>query len=123
MVPRVRCLILRLKTNWKRWWCLAMMSMVTAINGQDGEGGCCSDDEEVGCAEMTVPDKSPAEFFTPNLLQSILLLTRLGLDRDLAVIGAGSRAEIWAADAWDSYLTEKETAFSETDEDAFPGIL
>ncbi|MCU1631874.1 MAG: Transcriptional regulator MraZ, partial [Micrococcaceae bacterium] len=34
-----------------------------------------------------------------------------------------SRAEIWAAEAWESYLEEKETAFSETDEDAFPGII
>jgi MraZ protein len=46
-----------------------------------------------------------------------------GLDRELAVIGAGTRAEIWDAQAWNEYLTEKETAFSETDEDAIPGIF
>ncbi|WP_104164239.1 division/cell wall cluster transcriptional repressor MraZ [Arthrobacter sp. SX1312] len=68
-------------------------------------------------ASDEVPDKQGRITIPPALR------TYAGLDRDLAVIGAGSRAEIWAADAWDSYLTEKETAFSETDEDAFPGIL
>jgi MraZ protein len=45
-----------------------------------------------------------------------------GLGRELAVIGAGTRAEIWDAQAWNEYLAEKETAFSETD-DPIPGIL
>ncbi len=68
-------------------------------------------------ASDEVPDKQ-GRITIPPALRSYA-----GLDRELAVIGAGSRAEIWAADAWDSYLTEKETAFSETDEDAFPGII
>ncbi|MDQ0260066.1 DNA-binding transcriptional regulator/RsmH inhibitor MraZ [Sinomonas atrocyanea] len=46
-----------------------------------------------------------------------------GLDRDLAVIGVGTRAEIWDAQAWEDYLSEKESAFSETDDDAIPGII
>ncbi|WP_434991878.1 division/cell wall cluster transcriptional repressor MraZ [Arthrobacter sp. Ld5] len=68
-------------------------------------------------ASDEVPDKQGRITIPPALR------AYAGLDRDLAVIGAGSRAEIWASDAWDSYLTEKETAFSETDEDAFPGII
>lgn len=68
-------------------------------------------------ASDEVPDKQ-GRITIPTALR-----TYAGLDRDLAVIGAGSRAEIWAADAWDTYLTEKETAFSETDGDAFPGII
>lgn len=68
-------------------------------------------------ASDEVPDKQGRITIPPALR------TYAGLDRDLAVIGAGSRAEIWAAGAWESYLTEKETAFSETDEDAFPGII
>ncbi len=68
-------------------------------------------------ASDEVPDKQGRITIPPALR------TYAGLDRDLAVIGAGSRAEIWAADAWDTYLTDKETAFSETDEDAFPGII
>ncbi|MCB4207711.1 division/cell wall cluster transcriptional repressor MraZ [Arthrobacter sp. UM1] len=46
-----------------------------------------------------------------------------GLERDIAVIGAGTRAEIWSAAAWEEYLAAQETAFSETDEDVLPGIL
>ena len=45
-----------------------------------------------------------------------------GLGRELAVIGAGTRAEIWDAEAWNEYLAEKETAFSETDDDHLPGF-
>ncbi|WP_179387788.1 division/cell wall cluster transcriptional repressor MraZ [Psychromicrobium silvestre] len=48
-----------------------------------------------------------------------------GLERELAVIGAGSRAEIWDATAWADYLEEKENSFSDTDsvDNAIPGIL
>ena len=46
-----------------------------------------------------------------------------GLDREVTVIGAGSRAEIWDTQAWNAYLEERETAFSETDEEVFPGIF
>ncbi|MHA7281170.1 division/cell wall cluster transcriptional repressor MraZ [Arthrobacter sp. MDT2-2] len=68
-------------------------------------------------ASDEVPDKQ-GRITIPPALRSYA-----GLDRDLAVIGAGSRAEIWAAEAWESYLAEKEAAFSDTDEDAFPGII
>jgi MraZ protein len=46
-----------------------------------------------------------------------------GLDRDLAVIGAGSRAEIWDAEAWDEYLTANEAAFADTAEEVIPGLF
>lgn len=46
-----------------------------------------------------------------------------GLDKELAVIGAGSRAEIWDMATWESYLQEKETEFSETDEDELQGFM
>src|SRR5215813_15093580 len=36
-----------------------------------------------------------------------------GLDRDLVVIGASSRVEIWDQQAWDTYLATSETAFAE----------
>ena len=68
-------------------------------------------------ASDEVPDKQGRVTIPPALR------TYAGLDRELAVIGAGSRAEIWDAGAWNAYLEEKETAFSETDEDALPGIF
>ncbi|MGC5047732.1 division/cell wall cluster transcriptional repressor MraZ [Micrococcus porci] len=46
-----------------------------------------------------------------------------GLDRDVTVIGAGTRAEIWDTAAWAAYLAEQEATFSETDEDVLGGIL
>ncbi|MDO5494090.1 MAG: division/cell wall cluster transcriptional repressor MraZ [bacterium] len=46
-----------------------------------------------------------------------------GLDRDLAVIGAGTRVEIWDAQAWATYLDAQETAYSETAEEVVPGLF
>lgn len=46
-----------------------------------------------------------------------------GLERELAVIGAGSRAEIWGAKAWESYVHDKEAAFAETAEEVIPGLF
>ena len=46
-----------------------------------------------------------------------------GLERELAVIGAGSRAEIWGAKAWEAYVHDKEAAFAETAEEVIPGLF
>lgn len=46
-----------------------------------------------------------------------------GLERDLAVIGAGSRAEIWDAEAWQTYLNAQEDAFSDIEEEVIPGMF
>ncbi|MGO1538981.1 MAG: division/cell wall cluster transcriptional repressor MraZ [Leucobacter sp.] len=45
------------------------------------------------------------------------------LDRELAVIGAGTRAEIWDVEAWQRYLSEQESAFSEIEEEVIPGMF
>ena len=46
-----------------------------------------------------------------------------GLDRDVTVIGAGTRVEIWDSESWNTYLADQEAAFSETDEDVLPGVF
>ena len=46
-----------------------------------------------------------------------------GLDRDLTVIGAGNRAEIWATSAWDAYYAAQEASFSDTSEEVVPGLF
>lgn len=46
-----------------------------------------------------------------------------GLDRDLTVIGAGTRAEIWNSEAWDRYLDEQENAFAEVEDEVIPGMF
>ena len=68
-------------------------------------------------ASDEVPDKQGRITIPPALR------TYAGLGRELAVIGAGTRAEIWDATAWQNYLEEQETAFSETDEDTMPGLF
>ncbi|MHA7277699.1 division/cell wall cluster transcriptional repressor MraZ [Arthrobacter sp. HLT1-21] len=68
-------------------------------------------------ASDEIPDKQ-GRITIPQALR-----TYAGLDRELAVIGAGSRAEIWDASAWNTYLAEKENVFSETDEEALPGFF
>lgn len=68
-------------------------------------------------ASDEVPDKQ-GRVTIPSSLR-----TYAGLDREVTVIGAGTRAEIWDSAAWGAYLDEKETAFSETDEEVLPGIF
>ena len=46
-----------------------------------------------------------------------------GLDRELTVIGAGSRAEIWNSQAWNDYLSVQEDVFSQTENEIIPGMF
>jgi MraZ protein len=68
-------------------------------------------------AHAETPDKQHRVTIPPALR------AYAGLDRDLAVIGAGSRAEIWDAAAWDEYLTANEAAFADTAEEVIPGLF
>lgn len=68
-------------------------------------------------ASAEVPDKQN-RVTIPTPLRSYA-----GLDRDLVVIGAGSRAEIWDAEAWETYLAEQEAAFANTEEEVIPGLF
>jgi MraZ protein len=45
-----------------------------------------------------------------------------GLDRDLVVIGASSRVEIWDSEAWETYLRESEESFADIEEGVLPGF-
>ncbi|MEP6480770.1 MAG: cell division/cell wall cluster transcriptional repressor MraZ, partial [Rhodoglobus sp.] len=46
-----------------------------------------------------------------------------GLDRDLTVIGAGNRAEIWDTAAWNTYYESAEADFANTTEEVIPGLF
>jgi MraZ protein len=46
-----------------------------------------------------------------------------GLDRDLTVIGAGSRAEIWDTAAWNEYYANAESDFADADEEVISGLF
>lgn len=68
-------------------------------------------------AHAEAPDRQ-GRFTVPATLREYA-----NLERELVVIGAGSRAEIWNADAWRSYLAEQEAAFSEVEEEVIPGMF
>lgn len=70
---------------------------------------------------------SGAHAETPDKQSRVTIPAQLreyaGLDRELAVIGAGTRAEIWDAEAWNRYLTEQEAAFSDIENEVIPGMF
>jgi len=46
-----------------------------------------------------------------------------GLNRELTVIGAGNRAEIWDTEAWNEYYENAEADFVNTTEEVIPGLF
>lgn len=68
-------------------------------------------------ASQEVPDKQNRITLPTNLR------TYAGLDRDLTVIGAGTRAEIWDTEAWNSYYESAESDFVNTTEEVIPGLF
>lgn len=63
-----------------------------------------------------VPDKQ-GRVTIPAILRKYA-----GLGKELAVIGSGSKIEIWDAEAWDEYLTAQEEAYAELTEEVIPGL-
>ena len=51
------------------------------------------------------------------------LRTYAALDRDVVVIGANTRLEIWDRATWDTYLATQEPQFSELSEEVLPGVI
>ena len=45
-----------------------------------------------------------------------------GLDRECVVIGVYNRLEIWEPAAWSAYTAAQEQAFSDVEEEVFPGL-
>ena len=52
-----------------------------------------------------------------------LLRDYAGLTKDLVIIGVGSRAEIWDAASWNSYLAQNEEAFANQAQEVIPGLF
>ncbi|AYF99213.1 division/cell wall cluster transcriptional repressor MraZ [Protaetiibacter intestinalis] len=68
-------------------------------------------------ASEEVPDKQHRVTIPP------MLRDYAGLDRELTVIGAGNRAEIWDTAAWNEYYAQAEADFADTDEEVIAGIF
>jgi MraZ protein len=67
-------------------------------------------------ASEQVPDKQGRITITPELRQYA------SLDRDCVVIGIYDRIEIWEPQAWTDYTAQQESAFSDVQEEIFPGF-
>lgn len=65
-------------------------------------------------ASDEMPDKQGRVSIPANLRQYA------GLDRDVAVIGMGTRVEIWDACAWDDYLENQESDYAQTAQEVLP---
>lgn len=61
-----------------------------------------------------IPDKQ-GRITLPSQLRQFA-----GLDRDVVVVGADTRVEIWDASAWATYLAEQEPGFVGLDSEVIP---
>lgn len=52
-----------------------------------------------------------------------MLRSWAGLERDVAVVGAMDRLEIWDARRWDEYSSSQEEQFSDMSDEVMPGIF
>lgn len=68
-------------------------------------------------ASDQVPDKQG------RVMIPVELREYAGLGKELCVIGAGNRAEIWDAAAWKTYLKAQEEPFADTAEEVIPGLF
>lgn len=67
-----------------------------------------------GASDET-PDKQGRVTIPPHLR------SYAGLGKDVVVIGAINRVEVWDAVTWQDYSTEQESAFAGMDEEILPG--
>lgn len=63
------------------------------------------------------PDKQ-GRVLLPQLLREYA-----GLQKELVIIGVGSRAEIWDAASWQKYLSNNEEKFANQAEEVIPGLF
>lgn len=68
-------------------------------------------------ASQEIPDKQRRVTIPP------MLRSYAGLDRDLTMIGAGTRAEIWDAAAWDEFYAQTESGYAEADGEVIAGLF
>ena len=68
-------------------------------------------------ATQEIPDAQRRVTIPPMLRQYA------GLDRDLTVIGAGSRAEIWDTAKWNEYYANAEAGFADADGEVIAGLF
>ena len=103
-----RCLFLLPPTEFHRQLEAVRQAPVTSKSGRDYLRVFLSG------ASDEVPDRQGRVSIPP------ILRAYAGLERDVAVIGVGSRAEVWDLKAWETYLAEQEAGYAATEEEVFP---
>ncbi len=68
-------------------------------------------------ASSEVPDKQGRISIPP------VLRTWAGLEKDVTVVGAMDRIEIWDARRWDEYSAAQEEQFSDMSDEVMPGLF
>lgn len=68
-------------------------------------------------ASDEVPDRQ-GRFTIPAKLRQYA-----GLDREVTVIGAGSRLEVWDSEVWNRYLAASEESYADIAEEVIPGMF
>jgi MraZ protein len=67
-------------------------------------------------ANDEVPDKQ-GRITIPSVLRAYA-----GLKREITAIGVGTRVELWDAAAWETYMEQQESAYSDLSEQIFPDM-
>ncbi len=70
----------------------------------------------LGYASDELPDKQGRILLAPALREYA------GIDRDVAVVGLGTRVELWDVKAWDAYLASHEDDYAQTAKEVFEDI-
>ena len=70
----------------------------------------------LGHASDDIPDKQG------RILLTSPLRSYAGIDRDVAVVGMGSRVEIWDAPTWEQYLEDGEDEYAATAAEVFDSM-
>jgi MraZ protein len=103
-----RCLFLLPPDEFRRMFEGMRTAPVTSRDGRDYQRVFLSG------ASDELPDRQGRISIPP------ILRRYAGLDRDVAVIGAGSRVEVWDLPTWETYLAEQEARYSDTAQEVFP---
>jgi MraZ protein len=106
-----RCLFVYSQREFERVHEQLMAASVTTKRGRDFQRMFLS-----GASQETLDSQN--RITIPPMLRDYA-----GLERDLTVIGAGDRIEVWATSAWESYYAAIENDYAENEEEVIPGLF
>lgn len=106
-----RCLFMFTRQEFERMYAALQSAPLTSKEARDYIRMLLSG------ASDDIPDKQGRITIPPKLREYA------GLQRELAVIGAGNRLEIWDLQAWNAYVENHEESYSQTTQEIIPGLF